>query len=617
MNIFCRRTLLPLLLVATTTSVTAQETLEEMVVISSRVEMPLRHLGTAVSTLDIEDIQLSGFTSLNDVLRTQTGVAVSNNGGAGKPGTLRIRGEEGFRTLVLMDGLDISDTTGTQVGPRMEHLLSSGVQRVELLRGPQGMMYGADAGGVVKISSFDTREGFAGDLSAEGGRYGTSQVAASLGGGNGTLDGSLSLSDFQTDGFNARDTDTELRDNDGYDNQTIHARLGWNIGDQFRVEAVARDVSSDNQYDGCFTSDPFAPSDDCSNSFDQQSWRLGLLHTGEQFSNQLNYNGNETKNQDYTEGGPTFGSKGDLERLSYLGSYSRSDSLRLVYGVDLKTESLDDGTFDRERDQDGYYLEYQGGFSETWFVTAGLRYDDNEDFGEHTSYRLSGAYLLDTGDSDLKLRAAYGTGFRAPSLYEVTYNGVWGFPPASNVELTEETSQGYDLGVVWYRENGLQLEATWFDQRVNDEIYFDLATFSGYLQGDGETRSRGVELVGDVPLGESLFLSANYTYNKTDSSGGGTRARRPKHLTNAGLKWLALADRLVLNLAVRGSYDAVDTDGSELDDYTVLNFSATMEVLDGLKLFGRIENLTDEDYQEVPTYNTSSAAAYAGVRYSF
>ncbi|MFT6681844.1 TonB-dependent receptor, partial [Haliea salexigens] len=162
--------------------------LEEIVVSSSRVAMPMREVATSISVVDAADIQRLGFANLQDILRTVPAVAVSNNGGAGKASSLRIRGEESFRTKVLIDGIDVSDTTTPQTGPRMEHLLSSGIQRVEILRGPQGLMYGADAGGIISISTQAPRSGLGGELSAEAGRYGTTQYSAHLGAGNELVD---------------------------------------------------------------------------------------------------------------------------------------------------------------------------------------------------------------------------------------------------------------------------------------------------------------------------------------------------------------------------------------------------------------------------------------------
>jgi vitamin B12 transporter len=592
--------------------------LEEVVVTSSRVPMPLREVGTSISVVTQQEITELGFTSLYDVLRTQPGVSVTNTGGTGSAAALRIRGEEGYRTLVLLDGIDISDTSGPQVSPRFEQLLSSGVQRVEILRGPQGLMYGADAGGVVNISTVAPTDGFGGEVSAEGGRYGSQQLAGNLGGGNDSVDFNLSGTDFQTDGFNARTTDTVLRDDDGYDNSTVHARLGYNATDKLRLSLVGRNVEGKNRFDDCFTVDTFAPTDRCRDQYEQQAWRVAADYDAGRFAHQLAYNGNDTDRKFHADGRPGFRTQGELEHTSYLGSFSASEGLRLVYGVDLETETLDDGSLDESRDQNGYYFEYQGGFGQRLFITAGTRYDDNDDFGSHTSYRVSSAYLFALGDGELKLKGTYGTGFRAPSLYEIAYNnGSFAYPPASDTSLKEEQSKGYDFGLSWLAASGLYLEAVYFDQKVEDEIYFDLADFSGYLQRSGDTDSSGVELVADWPVLETLSISANYTFNDTETSTGASRPYRPEHLANLGLNWRSLAGKLVLGASWRMSRDAQDIDGTGLDDYQLLELTASYQLSGNLQLYGRLENALDEDYEEVPTYNTSGTAGYAGLRYSF
>jgi vitamin B12 transporter len=606
-----------LLAVASVSAQTAMaiENLEEIVITSSRVPMPMREIGTSVSVITSDEIQQRGFNSLVDILRSQPGIAVSNTGGPGKATALRIRGEEGFRTLVLLDGIDISDASSTQVGPRIESILSADIERVEILRGPQGLLYGADAGGVINITTDSVEDGLGGQVSAEGGRYGTSQVAANMGGSNGIVDFAVSAADFQTDGFNSLTTDVAPSDDDGYDNTTFHGRVGWNVTEELRFQLVAHDIDGENEYDNCFG---IVDNDDCNNDFEQSSWRAVADYTMGSFTHQLAYSGNDTERSFYTEGQIVFATEGEVERLSYLGSFSPSDALRLVYGVDLETETIDDGSVNRERDHEGYFAEYQGSFGDALFLTAGVRYDDNEDFGTHISYRLSGAYVFDFSGGDLKLKSTYGTGFRAPSLSEIAYNaGSFAYPPASNVSLEEETSEGFDLGLSWYSDAGLYLEAVYFDQTVTDEIFFDLDTFSGYLQGSGDTDSTGVELIGEFQLFDSVVLTGNYTYNDTEDSSGQQRVRRPEHLANIGFTWQGMGDRLLFGMNVRGSYDSMANDGTGLDDYEVVDINASFEILKGLELYGRVENLLDKEYEEIITYNTSGTAGYVGVRYSF
>lgn len=594
------------------TAAVAQNKLEEVVVISSRVKMPLRQTGTAISIVGKEEIQQRGFNSLAEILRSQPAIAVSSNGAAGKPAALRIRGEEGFRTLMLIDGIEMSDPSGTQVGPRFEHLMSSGIHSVEILRGPQGLMYGADAGGVININTEAPIEGVSGNLSAETGRYDTEQLAADINGGNGTLDFNLALSDFTTDGFNARTTDTVLQDKDGYQNTTGHGRLGWDVTDSLRLQLVARDISGNNAYD-----DAFGIAHQRSDHYDQAAWRLAADYKLGNFTHALSYNKNNTKRDAYTVDTLDYHTKGELERWSYIGSFSPSAGRKLVYGADFKTESIN-SDYRATRDHSGYYLEYQGKVNTQLFFTAGLRHDTNEDFGGHTSYRVSSAYLFNGDYGELKLKGAYGTGFRAPSLYEIGYNnGSVAFPPASLVRLKEEQSRGYDIGLSWYSTSGILLEAVYFDQTVSNQIVFDLINNSGFIQASGESKSQGIELIGEWPLGESFSLESNYTYNDTDDGEGNVRVRRPKHLFNLGVNWRALRDRLILGMNLRGSYEALDIDGEPLDNYSVIDVNASFEMLDGFFIFARVENLMDEDYQEVSTYYTSGAAAYAGVRYTF
>lgn len=610
------------LLALTPTAVLAQSPndspLEEVVITSSRIPMPLRDVGTAISVINAEEIRQRGFNSLADILRTQPSVGASNTGGAGGATALRIRGEEGFRTKVLVDGIDITDTSGTQFSPRMEQFLSAGIERVEILRGPQGLMYGADAGGIINITTTTPGDGLGGNLSAETGSFGTQEFAGSVGGDLGAVDFLVGAASFETDGFNARSTDTTLRDDDGYENNTLNGRLGWQATDALRLSVAARRTEGDNAYDNCFTVTSFAVSNACRDDFSQDAVRVAADWSGEAVTHQLAYSENRTEKDFFTEGLRSFGADGELGRLSYVGSWRARDGLRLVYGFDRERQAIDDGSFDRDRDQTGLFGELQARFGEAFTVTAGMRNDDNDDYGEHNSFRVSGAWVRPLAGGELKLRSAWGTGFRAPSLYEISYNrGPFAFPPAAGAVLEEETSEGIDVGAIWAGQGGEYLELTLFDQAVENQIFFDLVGFSGYLQEDGEASSRGAELVLDWPLFAGLTVAGNYTFNETESDSGEQRPRRPEHLGNLGLRYRGADDRLRLGAHLRLARGAVDTGGGALDDYEVVDINASFELWPGLTFFGRLENALDEDYREVPTYNTAERAAYAGLRYAF
>jgi vitamin B12 transporter len=593
---------------------------EEIVVTSSLLPQPRRHIGTAVSVIDSADIELRGYDDLASILRTQTGVGVSNSGGPGKVTTLRIRGEESYRTTLIIDGVKAADPSAPQVAPSFDSLITTNdLQRIEILRGPQGFIYGADAGGVVNIMTKRGADGLGGQLGLEYGADATRRIDAALSGGNDSGDYYVAVADLSTDGFNSRVSDSVLRDDDGADNTTLHTKLGWNLSDSLRLQLVARSIDTASDYDGCFSSVTFTTVHDCRTTTDQTTYKISAEQTLGRVSNAFGYSSIDTVRDDFTNGGREFGGDGKLSRLEYTGGFKQSDAFALVYGLDLQDEEFVDGGNKDSRNQNGYYAEYQGAFDDSFFVSLGARYDDNDAFGTHTSSRLSLAYVQDLGaDRSLKYRTSVGTGFRAPSLYEIAYNrGPFSYPPASDIVLNEENSQGYDIGIEYDTANGLHFEVTYFDQNIEDEIYFDLDTFSGYLQSTGKSTSKGVEIGANVPFGERWELIANWTNDNAKDSENVQRLRRPENLANFGVLYRNASNRFNFIANYRLARDAQDVGGVALDDYDVLDLSANYDLTDKLELFGRLQNATDESYQEVVGYNTAGRSAYAGVRLRF
>jgi vitamin B12 transporter len=598
----------------------AQETveptkaLEEVVVISSRIPIPLRQIGTSVSVINAADIAARGNLNLSDVLRQLTAIGVSNTGGAGKTTNLRIRGEEGFRTLTLMDGLRLSDPSTPQIAPQFEHVLSSGISRVEILRGPQGLSYGADAGGVLNISTRSGSEGLQASLDAQSGKFGSKQISANLGGAAGPADFFVSASSMKTEGFNTFAADTTFADKDGYENDTVHLRAGLDLTEHWRFDVVHRSVDGATRHDNCFS--PTNGGHDCLTAFEQQASRLALAWRGDGFSHALAFVSNDTDRTGYSSGAFSYGAAGTLERWEYNGSATSLPGFKLVWGADLEA-ARNNGS---GRDNTGVYLEYLSDFSDTLYLTAGLRHDDNDDFGTNTSHRVSAAYLVDLANAaTLKFKSSIGSGFRAPSPYEIQYNsGAWAYPPASLVSLKQETSTGWEGGLEYLQGTALKLEAVYFDQDVEDAIYFDQINWSGYLQDIGTSNSKGVELSAALGLGEQWQVTGNVTFNETTRPNGLQRLRRPKQLFNAGVSWQGLdQQRLQLNAFLRAASDSIDELGAAtlaLAAFKVLDLSVNWRFSPSLQLYGRLENALDEHYQEVIGYNTAGRAAYVGFR---
>lgn len=594
--------------------------LEEIVVTSSRIEVPRRQVGTAISVIDQSEIELRGFSSIVDILRTQPGIGISSNGGVGTTKALRIRGEEGFRTMVIIDGVKISDPTGPQVGPNFAHLLStSDLQRIEILRGPQGFIYGADAGGVVNILTRRGAGKLGGLIAAEFGAFSTQKIDGNFSAGGDDGDFFVSVTDITSDGLNLRETDIVLADDDGYDNTTLHTKLGWNVTEFLRLQLVARNVDSRTEFDGC----GFPATNDCVGEAEQTTFRVSAEAAAGKFTHLVALSNMSVNSSSFADGLDSFSTDGDLSRAEYTGSYKPSDAITFVYGLEFQQEDIVSGGDNLDRNQIGYYLEYQGKFNEHLFVSVGARYDDNDDFGGHTSARISAAYLQDMpGGASIKYRASAGSGFRPPSLFELAYNsGPFAFPPASGVTLAEESTSGYEVGVEFESAEGVYLELTYFDQKIEDEIFFDLSGFSGYLQSLGTGESRGLEFAFDIPINRQWNLLGNVTHNRTENTAGQQRIRRPKNLGNLGIQFRSGNDRLRLLANYRLSRDSVDElfglGRIALDNYEVLDVSGSYSFNESLEVFARLENAMDEDYQEVSGFNTPGRAGYAGIKFRF
>lgn len=586
--------------------------IEETVIVASRVADLSHQVGVSVSVLDRDDILSLGYPDLGSLLDTQPGVTVTMDGGFGKAAAVRIRGEEGFRTRIVLDGINIADPSSPQISPRIEHILSSELTRVEILRGPQGLLWGADAGGVVLMSTIDQAATTGVDASVEigGNEFGQAAIKGTYAGEQ--ITGTLSVATLESEGINARDSDNINPDRDGYDNTTVHGAVDFRLTDAWSIKVSATDIDGDNEYDSCYDTVTFALLNDCDDRYEQQAWRAALAYEEDAHSLELSAASSDTERAFFSAGLLSFGTTGEINALSLLGTWRASPNTRITYGAEEERQKLDDGATGRERDNTGLYLEIQ----QQWLdgvITAGWRRDDNDDFGEHDSWRVSARQTL-PGLDQWSLRGAIGTGFRAPSLYEIAYNtGPFAYPPATLAPLKEEQSEGWEVGLVGLLGDAT-VEVIWFDQQIENEIIYDMANYSGYLQTEGESTSEGIELVGSVALSQRLALEGNFTWNDTAQQNGRQRPYRPEETGRISLIWDQ--SHWTARLTARHTGKAVDPFLTPIDTTLTLDLTARWAVTPRWSLEARVLNLTDETNQQVPGYRMPGLTAYAGVRVS-
>jgi len=590
----------------------ASPILEELRVTASRLPKPPASLD--VRRLAADESAFVSQNSLGPALQGQQGITFSNTGGPGKVSTLRIRGEEGNRTTVLIDGIELSDVSTPQATTNIHHLVvAPDITQVDVLAGPQAFFLGGDAGGVVNIRTSQPADGNRLNVSAEAGS--DSQMLLSALGSVGTDKGGLVVSGqkWRTAGFNSREDDIDLADRDGYDNVTLHGRGHYRPTDNSVIDIVVRHVDAETDFDNC----GFPRSDDCVEDFEQTSARVGAVIEGKRLNHRLAASLNQIDRENFAAGTFSFGAEGDLNKYEYSisGTTATSTAVDFAAGVELRQEDIND----QERDQWGFFGEAGVVLDNGFAAGLGLRLDDNDDFGTHVTGRAHASWLRALSNSQsLRVRASYGTGFRAPSLSEEAFNaGPFAAAPAATTELREERSRGIDIGASLQADR-YSAAVTYFRQTIEDAIFFDLATFSGFLQSDGSSRSTGVTARGSYSITPQLKVSGDYLFNRARQEDGARRLRRPRNSGRLSVNYAT--EKLSVGATLRYVGEVVDevflVGRQDLDDYTVVDLTGRYRVATNLELFGRVTNLFSAEAQDVVGFNSAGTGVFVGIRFN-
>ena len=583
----------------------------EIVVVATGVAQPAQESGRAVTVLDRDDLDRAQAVTVSDALAMVPGISVSRNGGPGGFTAVRIRGAEGEQTLVLIDGVRVNDPSSPGGGFDFGNLLAGSVERVEVLRGPNSTIWGSQAiGGVINVTTMDGSEGFAARVSAEGGSFGTYSGNAAIMGGNEHVRGSLTAGYYTTDGISAKAGGTEA---DGYRQYGATGRVEAFVTPDISIDLRGYYADSRADLDG-FPPPTYAVfSDTAEYSTAKEMYGYAGLHAAlfdGAFQNEVSFTAGDIDRNNYDPAAgaaPVFFGKGSNERYQYRGNIRLADQLRFVVGAEHEDSRFTDGSVVADTGITSYFAEAIVRPVDMLTVNAGVRQDDHRDFGSHTSFSVSGA-LRPAGGT--VIRANYGEGFKAPTLYQL-YGGFVG-----NANLQPETAESYEFGLE-QTLGQVTLSGSWFHRDTTNQIDYDLGTFS--YGNIARARTEGFELELLAKPVSDLSLSASYTHLKAENLSpanlGKDLARRPRDVANFAADYRFPFD-LSLGASVQLRGDSFDNASNTvtLKGYTLVNIRAEMPVTDRFSLYGRVDNLFDEQYQTVAGYGTMGRAAYAGVR---
>jgi len=604
---------------------------DTIVVTANRFISPIRTIGSAITIITAEQIIQSQAAMASDLLRTVPGISIVRAGGDGQQTSLFMRGANSEHVLVLIDGVELNDPSTPSTAANLANLPTDNIERIEILRGPQSVLYGSDAvGGVVQIFTKRAFGKMSVALNSELGSRGTFRENLTVRAGQEKVDYSVSLSRHDTDGLSAAAENRGNTEADGYDNTTISANLGIKATNSIELRLAGQLTEADAELDqaGGILDDP----NYTLNSKERQ-FGANLTHRPERsiWSQRVGFSlvKFERTAQDITDPAHSF----DSSLTSYDGQRLKIDWQHM-----LKFESIGYFTFglESEREEMNQSLFYESeyftytdtleGLSERttglyglaelslmpdWHATLGVRSDKHDKFGSEPTYRVTTAYLLD--QARLKLRATYGTSFKAPSLVQLHDDAT------GNPDLKPETSEGWEVGVESRLVNDrLSFGVTYFHTSFTDLIQYD-----GVMSNVASASIRGGEIFASFET-PGLAIRIDYTNTLTgnDANPGEALLRRPRHKLNLSATG-DLTDRLAMILAVSHKGRRADLDFSTwpaervvLMDYTTVDLGATYQLSPSVGFHARVENLLDAEYEEVLYYGSAPRGVFVGINLS-
>ncbi len=622
---------------------TAANAVQEVVVVANRSPELLEKVGASVTVLTLPQIRADQELVVSDILARTPGISFNRSGGVGQATSLRIRGAETDQTVVLIDGVKLNDPSSPGGGYNFADLVTGDISRIEVLRGPQSTLYGSQAiGGVVNIITADPTRPFQEDAQIEGGSFGTGYAKAAAGGKDGPLTWRLAGSAYTTSGVSAFDKKFGGKETDGYRNQSLSARLGYEIAPEVSLDLRGLYVQARNRFDG-FSTPTFSFGDDSEFGTTRETvaysgLNFGLL--GGRLRNRVAAQYTMTQRSSYDPAdapvAKVFDGRGSNVRYEYQGLIEIAPGWQGRFGAESERSAIaasspafdGPGTPPTKADVtiNSGYGQLQAEVVPGLNLTGGLRYDDHSTFGGNTTGQASAAWLLNGGAT--VLRASYGRGFKAPTLYEL-------YSEFGNLSLRPEQADGWDGGVeqkLW--DGRIDLQATYFSRDANDQITF-VSCFSrvtpqcangrfGFYNNIQRTETRGVELSGAARPLVGLEFTGNFTAleAKDRSPGAATfgkdLARRPKATANFGASYL-WPFKLTTGVAVRYAGSSFDnaSNTTRLKTYTLVDLRASYPLGWGLEVYGRVENLADKAYETAFQFGSPGRAGYLGLRAVF
>lgn len=591
-------------------SALAETNLKTVQVTTNKASQSIENITSNVTIITAQDIEKIQATTISEVLSEVNGLQIIDKGGLGSQSALYLRGFSSQRTLILIDGVRYSDPTTPNGEPPIEHLMVNDIERIEVIKGQQSGIWGANASaGVINIITQTAKNGTHGNLKVETGSFNSQLIQTSLKHANEYFDASLSVFRATSDAITAKAPQGEKIsqfEDDGYENTTINAQLGFDLTDKDRLQLSHSKINATKHYDGCTktwpeTCSPAEEANEPSLYLDNrfQLSRLSFQHTDQLYDWQLNYQQSRIDRKDPNGYQKEF--RGEISEAESIFNYRPESNHLLSLGLSnsqYQTQYPNDESYHGS----GGFISHSHKLGKTT-LNETIRRDRYSDFAGKTTYKFGLKHPL---SKSLSLIANYGTSYNIPTIYNL-YDGFSGNP-----DLGPETTTGWDLGI----QHKLA-SITVFHNKIEEKIDYNSETYR-YDNLAGITTIKGAEL--DYQQDWQVFdLSLNYTYLKTETASGDPLPYRAKQTLGWKLGWL-LSPKVNLNLngqyfgdRAKSQYDLAE--GTQ--NFSIWNFRANYQAHKQAQIYAKINNLTDKNYQLINGYAAPLRNVYLGMNLQF
>ncbi|MDP7563362.1 MAG: TonB-dependent receptor [Arenicellales bacterium] len=574
------------------------QALEPVIVTATRTAQTADQVLAPVTVITRQDIEQSAAQDLGELLAGQTGLEVTRNGGYGKNTSVFLRGTNSGHVLTLVDGVKLySATIGATA---FQFLPLDQIERIEIVRGPRSSLYGSEAvGGVIQVFTRRGDEVVRTNAHAGFGTYNTISAGAEI---SGPAEGGrfgLSVSALDTDGIDS--TVGAQVDRDGYDNAALSAR--WHSGPSANgeIDLSLLAASGNTEFDNSWVAPTVRHDSDYTVAvagarwayFAEDGW-ISTLQAGQ----------SRDDSDTFSDGALDGRFDTTHNQLGWQIDWPVADMHLLTAGLDYAADSVDSlVSYDASsRDNLGAFGQWQGSYGHQEVVAA-LRWDDNEQFGSHSTGSMDYALLLDQG---LRLNAGYGTAFKAPSFNDLYY------PDFGNPDLAVEVSSSIELGLSGGNDNG-RWSLRGFRMQIDDLIAFDAVTYAPV--NVDEARIDGIELdwVGEwynwaVATGLTLLDPVDQLTGKQLPR----RARQTGHLR-------AQRDDGPWGYGCNAQYQGSRFDDKDntvtLDSYLLLDGHLSYRLTPAWSIKAEAGNLLDTEYQTAAGYQELGRTLFVRLAY--